>query len=209
MLDGARSGEAERAGPQCFLQQFTHLRDFFVFRHGGMVGAALPHDIKTQGGMRHLRADIDDFGRGFERVEIVGKGFPVEFHAFGEHGPGNVFHAFHQVDEVGRCAFAHRSKTHTAVSEHDRGHAMPGRRREIRVPGGLTVVMRMDIDEARRDQQSARIDFAAPAANIAADRRDEFAVDRYIGNAPRRTRAVDDRAVADDDIVHAVSPDSM
>ena len=36
-----------------------------------------------------------------------------------------------------------------AVAEHDRGHAVPARRRRVGVPGELRVEMGVDVDEAR------------------------------------------------------------
>ena len=79
---------------------------------------------------------------------------------------------------------------------------MPGGGRQHRVPGRLPVVMRMDIDPARRDQQPVRVDHPPRRPGLAADRNDAVAVDRDIAGKARRAGAVDDGPAPDDDVVH-------
>ena len=74
--------------------------------------------------------------------------------------------------------------------------------RQERVPGGLAVVVRVDVDEAGRDQQAAGVDLAPALADVVAHRGDGVAVDGDVGLAARRAGAVDDGAAADHEIVH-------
>ena len=114
-----------------------------------MVGAAIAHDVEAQRAVRQLRRDIDGPAHRGQGIEIVGEGFPVEFHALVQHRAGNVLDTFHQVDQVGRLARPHRREADAAIAEHRGGDAMPGRGRHERVPGRLAVIVRMNIDEAR------------------------------------------------------------
>ena len=52
-----------------------------------------------------------------------------------------------------------------AAVAHDHGRdAVPGRRGEVRVPGRLPVVVGVDVDEARGDEQAVGVDLAAAGA---------------------------------------------
>jgi hypothetical protein len=61
--------------------------------------------------------------------------------------------------------------------------------------------MRVNVDEARRDQQAARVDFSMAAIGIRFDCDDAAVVYRDISDARRATGTVDDIAAADDEIV--------
>ena len=91
------------------------------------------------------------------------------------------------------------------AAERER-HAL--RRRALRV-GHLRqrIEMRVEIDESRRDDQSARIDraFCRSRRDAAAfDANDAIADDRDVAAISRRSGAVDDRPVRDDDVVLAL-----
>ena len=59
---------------------------------------------------------------------------------------------------------AHRREPDAAVAHDHGGHAVPARRREQRVPGGLAVVVRVQVDEAGREQQAVGVDGAVRRA---------------------------------------------
>ena len=61
--------------------------------------------------------------------------------------------------------------------------------------------MRVDVDEARRNNESVHIDGLARRAGGRPDRRDPVALHRDIGNPLRLARAVNDPAAANDDVV--------
>ena len=202
MLDGARGGEAQRPGVERLLEQLAHAGDLAVAGRRAVIGAALSHHVEAQRGVRHLGADVHDLGRCVEHVEILGEGFPIELDAFGQHGAGYVLDALHEVDQVGRGAWADRRKTDAAVAEDRRRHAMAGGGREIGVPGRLAVVVGVNVHEAGCDQQPVGIDFTAARADVGADRCDDLAVDCDVCDAFWGTIAVDYGAVADDQVVH-------
>ena len=51
-----------------------------------------------------------------QRVEILTEGFPGPVQAFVERGAGNVFHAFHQLDQALAVLELHRRKADTAIA---------------------------------------------------------------------------------------------
>jgi hypothetical protein len=64
--------------------------------------------------------------------------------------------------------------------------------------------MGVDIDPAGRDQQAAGVDFAPPGASLTSNRGDFAASDCDIAIKRRRSRAVNDFAIANDEIIHTV-----
>ena len=76
------------------------------------------------------------------------------------------------------------------------------RRRQRGVPEHLRVVVRVDVDEARRDDLALGVDRARRLLVDVADRRDPAVADSDVGDPAGRTRAVDDRATADDHVEH-------
>src|SRR5262249_56453735 len=139
----------------------------------------------------------------FEGVEILGEALPPPADALGERGAGDVLDALHQADEPVVAIGTRRGEANPAVAHHDRGDAMPRRRRQIRIPRRLAVVVRVDVDPAGRDDQPARVDLATALAGDVPGGGDAIAVDRDVAGARRRARAVDDGAPAQDEIVHA------
>ena len=75
--------------------------------------------------MGHLGADVHDAGRGGQDIEVFGKTFPTEIDAFRQNGFGNIFHAFHQVDQIALMARADGREADAAIAENGRCHAMP------------------------------------------------------------------------------------
>ena len=160
MLVGARGGKAEGAGGQGLLKRARHIAKLGFARRFIVVRPALAHGRDAQRRVGHLGADIHDTGHGRQGIEIVGKTVPTEIHACGEHGGGNVLHRLHESNEEILVPRAQRRDADAAIAEHGGGDAMPRRRREIGIPGGLAVVMGVDIDPAGEHQLPLRIDLA-------------------------------------------------
>ena len=95
---GARGGEAERAGLDALADQRRHLGDLVGVGH--VVGvAALAQHIGAHRGVRHLGADVDGARLGFQRVEVFGEALPLPVDALGQRRAGDVLDAFHQLDQ--------------------------------------------------------------------------------------------------------------
>ena len=73
-----------------------------------------------------------------------------------------------------------------AVTGDDRGHAVPTRRRQGRIPQHLRVVVRVDVDEPGRHDAPGRIDLAS--RRTVADLDDPTVGDADIGRGPRAAR---------------------
>ena len=162
------------------------------------LGGALTHDVDPQGRMRHLGAEIDVEPALRQRVEIVGKGFPAPGQAFLEDDARDVLHALHQAHQHVALGGPARRKADAAVA-HDGGRdAMRRRRRDPTAPGRRAVIVRVNVDEARRDEQALGIDLLIGTAGDLAHRHDAAVLDRDVGLARLAAGAVDHRAAAND-----------
>ena len=135
-----------------------------VGRRRARARAALAHHVGAHRAVRHLRADVDRARPLGERVEVLGERLPAPVDALAQRGAGDVLDALHQLDQPLLAAGVHRREADAAVAHHDRGDAVPARRRELRVPGGLAVVVRVHVDEAGRDQQAVGVDLSRAGA---------------------------------------------
>ena len=74
---------------------------------------------------------------------------------------GDVLDRLHEPGEPVGLPGAHRCERHAAVAEHDRGDAVPARRRRVGVPRELRVEVRVHVDEAGRDVRAVGVDARA------------------------------------------------
>ncbi len=77
---------------------------------------------------------------------------------------------------------------------------MPARAGAQWIPGDLGIHMGVAVDEARRDDQSIRIDGASGHRLDAADLDDLAIGDAHVGREAGLARAIDDRAATDHQI---------
>ncbi len=101
---------------------------------------------------------------------------------------------------------AHRRETNAAVAHDHSGDAVQrGWCKQI-VPGGLAVIVGVDVDPSRRHQESGGIEDRAPGVReIRPDSSDAVALNCDVSSDGRRPGAVDDRPVSDQQIGHAYS----
>ena len=85
-----------------------------------------------------------------ERLELVPR------HAREERVGRHVLDVLQRADEQLAVLGPHRRDREAAVAGDDRRHAVPARRGERRVPEDLRVVVRVDVDEAGRDDVARR-----------------------------------------------------
>ncbi len=159
MQHRARRGESQRAGLERIAHQRRHLRDV-VRRRFLVARAALAHHVGAQRSVRHLRANVEHSRHLLDRVHVFGKRFPAPLDSFGERTARDVLDAFHQADQKFLLARLNRRKADSAVAHHDRRNAVPARRTEVRIPGDLAVIVRVDINPSRRDDEAAGVDLA-------------------------------------------------
>src|SRR5689334_18588658 len=119
--------------------------------------------------MRNLGGEIDVMRSPLERIEILGKALPLPIEPLGHDDFGYVFDSLHHADEKVPVRFAARRKTDAAIAHHDARHAVLGGRCEIARPDGLTVIVGVNVDKARRDDVALGVDFLIAAAREWAD----------------------------------------
>ena len=198
---GARRGEAERAAAQRLDGQAAHLGDV-VRRRRLAAHGAVAHDIDAQRQMRDLRGDVDRARPAFQLVHVFGEALPLPVQAGGQHGIGNLLDAFHQIHQRLAVMLLHRREADAAIAEHHRRDAVPARRRQQRIPHRLSVIMRVHVDPAGRDQQAVGVDVAPGRALLAAHGGDAAVGDRNVAREGCLAGAIDDGAAANDDVVH-------
>ena len=136
-----------------------------------------------------------------EGVQVLGEGLPVPRQPVDHHDAGNVLDAGHHVDQHVVVLGAARREADAAVAHHHGRHAVRRRRRHAVRPDGLAVVVGVQVDEAGRDQQAGRVDLPCRVAVDGADRGDDAVGDRDVADERLAAEAVDDGAVADDQVV--------
>ena len=157
--------------------------------------------------MRDLRTDVDHELAPVERVEILLERLPVPREPLGERGSGNVLDTFHQLDQPLVTVGCRRREPDAAVTHHHRGHPVPRRRREVRIPRRLSVVVRVDVDPAGGDELAGGVDDTCRLAHIV-DRAgvdhggDHPVVHHHVGDAAGSTGAVHHESPTDHEIMH-------
>ncbi len=196
---GPTGGEAHRTGAQRVAQDLAHRVEVVGGRE---VVEALPHHVGPDRRVRHLRADVQGAWHPLQRVEVLGERLPLPTDPLGERGARDVLHALHELDEPRLTSRLDRSEAHTAVSEQRGRDAVPARRREVRVPRGLAVEVRVHVDETGRDEQPGGVDRASRLPGDPTDLHDHAVPYCHVGGTGCVTRAVDDGAGTDHEIMH-------
>jgi len=201
VVDRPRRAEAQRPGPDAVGRQAAHGLDLLGGGHRLVVRPPVAHHVAPQRRVGHLGGDVERMGQALDHVEVLGEALPAPADAFGQGRAGDVLHALHQSDEPVVAVGLHRSEADAAVAHHDRGHALPGRRGQQRVPGDLAVVVGVDVDPARGDQQPFGVELLAPRARHVTHGGDAAVVDGDVGHPAIRTGPVDHGPAPDDQIV--------
>jgi len=150
--------------------------------------------------MRHLGREVDVATALCQGIEILWEALPVPRHALAHHQLGDVFDALHDLDEGVAVLWPAGREAYAAIAHHHGGDAVARGRHEALVPGRLSVVVGVDVDEARRDGEPLGVDLLTAGAGKAAEGRDAAVLDAHIGLARLISRTVEQGAVADDKI---------
>src|SRR5262245_63427764 len=100
----------------------------------------------------------------------------------------------------------HRRKAHAAISKNNGRHTMPARGSQQRIPHRLPVVVRMQVNPARCNQQTSGVDVAPGGSLLASDRSDHASCDCNVPAKSSLAGAIDDGPSPNDDVVHANLP---
>ena len=154
--------------------------------------------------MRELRAQVDVVRTPLDRSEVVAEALPGPVDPLVEHCAGDVLDPFHQGDEAGVRIGSHRCEADAAIAHDRRGHPVPARRRHALVPGGLSVVVGVDVDEPRGDQQAVGVDLLRATARDRPDGGNGPAVHRHVGGARLAAPPVGHQPAPDHEVVHSL-----
>ena len=159
--------------------------------------------------MRQLRADIDVETPLRQPVHVVRKALPRPGDAGAQHGLRNVLDAFHELDQAEMIVRFARREADAAIA-HDRGgDAVLGRGGDVLAPGHLSIIVGVDVDEARRDQLAPGVDLFLALGRNLADLGDAAVLDRDIGLEELAAVAVCNGAAANHEVwrgCHGVRP---
>ena len=97
------------------------------------------------------------------------------------------------------------SEADTAVADHQRRHAVDGRRGEIGIPGELAVVVGMDVDPPRGHDVARGVDGAVRWPEVGTNGDDGVAVDCDVSRESRSPGTVHHSSIGDDEIMHCHS----
>ena len=202
----AAGGEAEGAGGDALGREAPHGRDVRIGRRLP-VGATSAHDVQAERAVHDLGGEVDVPASGVEVVEVVGEGRPLPGEALVQDRAGQVLDTLHEGDELRSVSVVDGGEPDPAVARDHGRHPVRRRRRERLVPGGLAVVVGVDVDEAGGDHRTVGIDLTSPAAGHPSDLDDDPVGDRHVGEPGRRAGAVDDVPSTDHQVCdHDASP---
>ena len=165
------------------------------------AGGPFPHHVEAQRAVGELRAQVDVVGPALHRVEVFAEALPRPIDALVQHRAGDVLDALHQRNQLVVRVGPHRREADATVAHDHRGDAVPARRSDARVPRGLAVVVRVDVDEPRRDEQPVRVDLLASPPGDRPHRRDRRAVDGDVRGHRFAAPAVGQVAAPDHQVV--------
>ena len=185
-IEGA-GGDAVEAGAQCLLRQRAHRCD--LVGCGRPVGAA-----HHAGAQRRVAEQWSAVHRGRRVAQCVD-----ELAAAVQARPAR---RRQQVQRLGQLAVGQRGQAHAAIAADAGGHALGDLASHVGLDQQRQVVVRMRVDEAGCHDSAARVDLLAAAGQPAADFGHAAGGDGHVGRSPGRAAAVDQRAVADDEVEH-------
>ena len=206
VVERARAGEADGAGAHGVGRQRAHGRGVLL-RRIFEAGAPLAHHVEAERAVGELCRHVHVVGSGLDGVEVRPEALPRPLDPLVQHGAGDVLDALHEGDEPVVRVGPHRGEPHAAVAHHGGGDAVPARGGHAGVPGGLAVVVGVDVDETGSDQEPVGIDLLTSGGGHRPDGGDRPAVDRHVGRLGLAAPAVRHHPAPNHQIVcHATPP---
>ena len=150
------------------------------------------HAADAQGRMADQASRVERRRMRIEGVEIIGETLEAVIALFPD-----------QIQRRRRCAIEdERRERDAAIAGHDRGDALTDFRAHIGGDEERAIVVGMDIDESRGDDEPVRVDLApSAAARQTFHGSDALAVDRDIGAETGGAGAVDHASAAQHQVV--------
>ena len=200
----ARGRHAQRSGGHRVGHDALHAGDLVGV--GGLIaGTPLPHHVGPDRAVGHLGAHVDGPAAVVEGVEVIAEALPVPGDALREGRARDVLDPLHQLDQPFLGAGAHRREADAAVAHDHGGDAVAGAGLEQVVPGGLAVVMGVDVHEAGSDDLAGGVDgLRRFAGQAGADGDDRVADHGHVGGPRRVAGAVHQQPATDLEVIHGL-----
>ena len=208
MLAQALDGEAAGAGVHGLVQQRLHL-GLFLTRGGPGLGGFEAHHPGHQRRDGHVGEAVDALGNPFEAGQPLRERHPIPDHPLLHGVEGNGLGARHGEHRPVAPFRHHRRKAEAAVAEDHGGDPVPAGDGAVGIPLNLCVVVGVQIDEPRRDDQPIGIDNPFGSAfDATADMGNPPILDPKIAAIARHPSAIDNRPALDAhiELSHAHSP---
>ena len=170
------------------------------------AGAPLAHHVEAERAVGELCRHVHVMGSGLDGVEVRPEALPRPLDPLVQHRAGDVLDALHEGDEPVVRVGPHRCEPDAAVAHHGGGDAVPARGGHAGVPGGLAVVVGVDVDETGSDQQPVGIDLLAAGGGHRPDGGDRPAVDGHVGRLGLAAQAVRHHPAPNHQIVCHANP---
>ena len=122
-----------------------------------------------------------------------------------QRGDVHVLHLLERADDDAAVLGPGGDDREAAVPGHHGRHPVEARRRQLRVPEHLGVVVRVDVDESRRHDVPGGVEHGV-ALEAVADGGDASPVDGDIGAPPNGAGAVEHRATSNHQFGHESLP---
>jgi hypothetical protein len=148
----------------------------------------------------HERRHVDALGAPVDGVQVLGERLEAPVDALLEGVHRHALHVLERAHDGVAVLGPGGRDAEPAIAHHDARDPVPRRRREVAVPEDLRVVVRVDVDEARRQRQAVEVDHlrCRVGHQLARERHggDAVAGDRDVGRPGGGAGPVDQRATA-------------
>jgi hypothetical protein len=195
---GVRGREADRTGLDRLADDPPHRLDLGVGRR--TLGRGVAHHVLPHGRVADIRGHVEAQGQAGDGREVFREGLEAPRNARFERLERHPLHVLEDARDRAAVLRPRRRDAEAAVAHDDGGDAMPGRGRQVRVPEDLRVVVRVHVDEARRDDETLAIDDGRIPSlrrlESDADGGDALAIEQDVSLEAGGARSVDDEPAA-------------
>jgi hypothetical protein len=197
----ARGREPEAARGDAIGKQLGHGLDLGI---GGRIHGALgPHDLAANRTVAHEETRVDR-DLAVEHVEVFTEGGPAPVDALFERGERHAFDLGHHAPREVGVGLDDGCEGEAAVATDDRRDPVHVRRRCVRVPQQLRVVVGVRVDEAWAHDEPGSVDDPRGRVGDLADRGDATLADPDVADEARTTGSVDDGRAVDAYVEHVI-----
>ena len=207
----ALRGPAAAARVHRLVEQAAELGVLGVGRAPPRLRVLEPEDPDEERPDRDVGQEVDGLRRVLDRIEELGEGHPVPGHPLLHRREGDGLDPGHRQHRPLALLGTHRSEAEAAVADDRGGDPVPPGQGAVRVPEDLGVVVGVEVDEARGDVETLRVDdLPRLARRNSPDLGDEPVPDPDVRTIPRHPGPVEHGPAANDPIKgrHVFPPSS-